>query len=57
MTYGWFFVAYSQFVFLLVVEIRFGPFACGGKSAWSLLLMVPPVRKVDLVFVVYGSPP
>ena len=47
-------------LFLLTVAIRFGLFCLQWKSVWSFLLTVPPrppVRKLDLVFFTYGSPP
>ena len=42
--------------FLLTVEIWFGLSAYGGKSVWSFLHTVPPVRKLGLVIFPYGSP-
>ena len=43
-------------LFFLTVEFRLGLFTYGGKSVWSFLLTVPPVQKLGLVFLAYGSP-
>ena len=45
-------VAYGQsaWSFWLTIEIGFVFFAYRGKSVWSYLLTVPPVRKLGLVF-------
>ena len=42
----------------LFLRLRFALviFAYSGKSVWSFLLTVPPVRKLGLVFSAYGSP-
>ena len=49
--YGWSLVAYGRlgWSFLLTVE------AYGGRLVGSLLLVVPPVRKLDLVLFAHGS--
>ena len=47
-------------LFLLTVENRFGlfylRFPSSGNWIWSFLLTVHIVRKLDLVFLTYGSP-
>ena len=47
------FVAYGKLAwsFLLPVEIRFGLFCLRWKVVWPFLLTFPPVRKLDLVFL------
>ena len=43
---------------LLYLRLKVGlvSIAYRGNSVWSLLLTVPPVRKLGLVFSTYGFP-
>ena len=57
-SYGWSLLLTVKGLGLFYLRLRFGLvfFAYGGKSVWSFLLTVPPVRKLGLVFFAYGSP-
>ena len=49
------FLAYGKLAWSFLLEFGLVFAAYGGKSFWSYLRF-PPVRKLDLVFFVYGSP-
>ena len=57
-TYGWSWLLAVDWLGLFYLRLEFGLvfLACGGKSVWSFLLTVPPVRTLGLVFSACGSP-